>query len=378
MPDKRNIFICTSVHRWNDPRIFYKEAASLTKKYNVELHAPAEFDFKEEKGVKIFGLPSWHKVADRKKIRKELLKRIRRSTADMFHFHDPELIFLGLYVKIFKRKIVIYDIHEDYYSQILLKKWIPTKFIRTIVAIIYSFIEKLFCNSFDLIIFAESYYKESFSQKIIDKSIDILNYPIIDEIKSITGNNGYVKIIYTGTITEDRGAINMIKCLRELIERDCKIKLFLVGYLNDENIISLIEKDAELSNNIAMIGKREYVDKSVIDNQYSDADIGLALISSKAHYEKKLLTKFYEYMHNEIPIVISNYNKWEKFILDTECGICVDPDNTIETANAVKYLIDNPTIAKQMGKNGSKAVKEKYNWLTQETKLLAVMDQFNH
>ena len=72
--------------------------------------------------------------------------------------------------------------------------------------------------------------------------------------------------------------------------------------------------------------------------------------------------------------MISNYDKWEKFILDTECGICVDPNNPIETANAVRYLIDNPVIAKQMGKNGSKAVKEKYNWLTQEAKLLAAID----
>ena len=374
MLEKRKIFIGTSVHHWNDPRIFYKEAVSLTKKYDVELHAPAEFDFIEKKGVKIFGLPSWDKVTERKRIRKELLNRIRRSTADMFHFHDPELIFLCLYIKIFKRKKVIYDIHEDYYTQILLKEWIPTKFIRTIIAIIYSFIEKLICNSFDLIIFAESYYKESFPQKIIDKSIDILNYPIIDEIQSISSNNEYIKIIYTGTITEDRGAINMIECLRVLIEKDNKIKLFLVGYLKDEKIISLIETDSELSKHIVIIGKREYVDYSIINRQYLDADIGLILISSQTHYEKKLLTKFYEYMHNEIPIVISNYDKWEKFILDTECGICVDPDNPIETANAVKYLIDNPVIAKQMGKNGSKAVKEKYNWLTQEAKLLAAID----
>ena len=374
MPHKRSIFICTSVHRWNDPRIFYKEAVSLTKKYDVELHAPAEFDFKEEKGVKIFGLPSWHKVADRKKIRKELLKRIRRSTADMFHFHDPELIILGLYVKIFKRKIVIYDIHEDYYTQILLKKWIPTKFIRTIVAIIFSFTEKLICNSFDLIIFAENYYKISFPQKIIDKSIDILNYPILNEIKSIAGNKEYVKIIYTGNVTVDRGAINMIKCLPVLIEKGYNIKLYLVGLLKDENIISLIEKDAELSNNIAMIGKREYVDKSVIDNQYSDADIGLALISSKAHYKKKLLTKFFEYMQNEIPMVISKYNEWEKLINDTKCGICVDPDNVMESAKAIEYLINNPAIAKQMGKNGRKAVEEYYNWDTQAEKLITVIN----
>ena len=374
MLEKRKIFIGTSVHHWNDPRIFYKEAVSLTKKYDVELHAPAEFDFIEKKGVKIFGLPSWHKVTERKRIRKELLNRIRRSTADMFHFHDPELIFLCLYIKIFKRKIVIYDIHEDYYTQILLKKWIPTKLIRTIVAIIFSFIEKLICNSFDLIIFAENYYKNSFPQKIIDKSIDILNYPRLNEIKSIDRNNNYVKIIYTGNVTVDRGAINMIKCLSVLIEKGYNVKLYLVGLLKDEDIISLIEKDAELSNNIATIGKQKYIDYSIIKKHYSDANIGLALISSKAHYEKKLLTKFFEYMQNEIPMVISKYNEWEKLIHDTECGICVDPDNVMESANAIEYLINNPTIAKQMGKNGRKAVEEKYNWDTQAEKLITVIN----
>lgn len=373
MLNKRSIFIGTSVHTWNDPRIFYKEAVSLAKKYDVELHAPADFDFKEEKGVKIFGLPKWEKVSDRKKIRKELLKRINRSTADIFHFHDPELIFLGFYIKIFKRKIVIYDIHEDYYTQILLKKWIPT-FLRTVVSIIFSFLEKLFCNYFDLIIFAENYYKNSFPQKIINKSADILNYPILNETKSITKNNDYVKVIYTGFVSAERGAINMIKCHRVLIKKGYNIRLYLVGHLKDENIISLIENDAELSETIEIIGKREYVDKSEIDIQYSDADIGLTLISSKAHYEKKLLTKFFEYMQNEIPIVISNYNKWEKLVRDTECGICVDPDNIIETVNAVEYLINHPTIAKQMGKNGRKAVEEKYNWDTQAEKLITVIE----
>jgi len=376
MRDRKTIFIGTSVHSWNDPRIFYKEAISLAKKFDVELHAPAEFKFREKKGVKIFGLPTWKKVVERKKIRKELMIRIRKSNANIFHFHDPELIFMCLYIKIFKRRKVIYDIHEDYYSQILLKNWIPSKFIRIIIANIYSFIEKIFCMFFDLIIFAESYYKDSFPQNIVNKSIDILNYPIINinETQSISKRNDYVKIIYTGTITKDRGAINMVECLRILIKEDYNIKLFLVGYLKDENIISLIEADSLLSNHIVIIGKREYVDYSIIKRQYLDADIGLALISSKTHYENKILTKFYEYMYNEIPLVISNYSKWKKFILDAKCGICIDSENPIETANAVKYLIDNSEIAKQMGKNGSKAVQEKYNWFTQELKLLAMID----
>ena len=334
----------TSVHPWNDNRIFHKECVSLAQKgFDVFLIAPAT----EKKVVNDVHIIPLSEVKSR--LLRILVQPIRlffkgmQLEGDIYHFHDPELIPVALFLRLF-RKNVIYDIHEDYYTQILLKKWIPTKFIRTIVAIIFSFTEKLICNSFDLIIFAENYYKNSFPQKIIDKSIDILNYPILNEIKSIAGNNEYVKIIYTGNVTVDRGAINMIKCLPVLIEKGYNIKLYLVGLLKDENIISLIEKDAELSNNIVMIGKRKYVDKSVIDNQYSDADIGLALISSKAHYKKKLLTKFFEYMENEIPMVISKYNEWEKLINDTKCGICVDPDNVMESAKAIEYLINNPAI----------------------------------
>ena len=48
------IFIGSSVHRWNDNRIYYKEAVSLAKKYHVELHAPAEFEQKHLKASPIF------------------------------------------------------------------------------------------------------------------------------------------------------------------------------------------------------------------------------------------------------------------------------------------------------------------------------------
>jgi len=370
----KKIFIFTSVHPWNDMRIFYKEAVSLAKKYEVELHAPADFDFKEENGVKIFGLPKWNRISERKKIRKNIWQRIKKSDADIFHFHDPELIFIGVWIKVFKKKKVVYDIHEDYYTSILLKKWIPTKFLRKLVASSFSFIEKLNCNIFDAIMFAEIYYKNNFSQKHVVKSIDILNYPLLKKNNRKRTKNDFVKIIYSGSITVDRGAINMINCVKELIERGYETKLYLVGYLHDENIISLIENDTKLNENIIIIGKREYVDRHIIDKEYLDADIGLALISSKAHYEKKLLTKFFEYMQNQIPIIISNFPNWEKLINETKCGICVDPLNSKEVADAIEYFLNNPNIAQQMGENGRKAVEENYNWSIEEKKLFSLFE----
>ena len=80
------IFIGSSVHRWNDNRIYYKEAVSLAKKYHVELHAPAEFEQKHLNGVDIYGLPNWEKESDRKAIRNELWQRLKKSKMTIFHF----------------------------------------------------------------------------------------------------------------------------------------------------------------------------------------------------------------------------------------------------------------------------------------------------
>ena len=64
--DSHRIFIGTSVHHWNDNRILYKEAISLSRIYNVELHAPAKFQKKQIDGVDIYGLPIWEKEKDRR------------------------------------------------------------------------------------------------------------------------------------------------------------------------------------------------------------------------------------------------------------------------------------------------------------------------
>ena len=65
---KPKIMIISSVHRWDDTRIFHRQATSLAKKFDVELHAPADFDSKVLNGVKIIVLPKWNKERYRVKL----------------------------------------------------------------------------------------------------------------------------------------------------------------------------------------------------------------------------------------------------------------------------------------------------------------------
>ena len=47
-----------------------------------------------------------------------------KSKADLIHIHDPELIPVGLVLRLMGKK-VIYDAHEDLETQIRAKYWLP-------------------------------------------------------------------------------------------------------------------------------------------------------------------------------------------------------------------------------------------------------------
>lgn len=360
LPEKK-IFIFSSVHRWNDTRIFYKEATSLAKKYEVELHAPAKFTFKKINNVKIFGLPLWEKVADRIKIRKELWKRIRRSDSDIFHFHDPELIWIGIKIKLLKRKKVIYDVHENYSETIKTKYWIP-KYFRYLIYLAYRLLERLGELIFDELILVLDEHNKLFRKKCVV----VKNYPVVSNI--VRDEKKPYDVIYLGGIERIRGVFEMLKAAEILSKKYHDFKMEFVGPVTEDvskEIDSFI-KDRSLLQNIFMAGRLDYP-KALLE--LGKAKIGLVTLLPQKNYFTSIATKMFEYMMYEIPVIASDFYLWKKIIENNNCGICVNPEEPKEIADAIERLIKRTDISKQMGLNGYNAVLKKYNWANEEKKL---------
>ena len=104
--DQFKICILTSVHPPFDHRIFYKEAKTLIKAgYNVVLIAQ---HIKEETvdGVRVVPLPTPKNRFERMtKVVWKLVRLALKEKANVYHFHDPELIPVGLYLKILGKKV---------------------------------------------------------------------------------------------------------------------------------------------------------------------------------------------------------------------------------------------------------------------------------
>lgn len=359
----------TSVHKYNDIRIFYKECTSLSLVgYEVHLVATSSPECKE-------GNVAIHNI---KKYRNRLLRmtigivkfynKAISINADIYHFHDPELIIVGL-ILLLKGKIVIYDVHEDVPRDILSKEWIP-QYIRKIIAVFYEKLEDFAAKRFSAVITATPHINNRFLQ-IGCKSININNYPILRELwlSDIKWNERENAVCYIGGISAIRGIDEMVSAIHDL-----PVKLYIAGEFDSIETQNKVEQLDEW-NKVTYLG---FLNRQEIVEVLNKSVAGLVILHPLVNYLDSLPIKMFEYMAAGIPVIASNFKLWAEIIDSNKCGICVDPFNTKEISKAIQYIIDNPDKAREMGMNGRKAVEILFNWENEANKLIKLYSEFDY
>lgn len=361
------IVILTSVHTAFDVRIFHKQAISLAKAgYNVTLIAQHDKDEKVD-GVRIVSLPkSSNRLQRMTKLVFRILRLALREKAKVYHFHDPELIPVGLLLKLLGAK-VIYDVHEDCPADIRTKCWL-SPFTANIIAYVFNIFEKICSCFFDAIITATEDISKRFRSS---KVVIIHNYPILHYFAEKVSTKLYRKyctIIYIGGLAKNRGIGEIVKSL-EYIDERLQVKMKLLGEFTE----TYFEKELraiEAFSRVDFVGLVPYKD---VISHLSSADIGLVLIHPLPHFMKSMPIKLFEYMSAGLPVIASNFPLWKEIIEGNNCGLTVDPMKPREIAEAIEYLLKRPELMEEMGKNGQMAVLEKYNWEQESNKLLNLM-----
>jgi len=356
----------TTVHPRTDTRIFIKECKSLAKYYEVHLIVAdgKENNIVDKVHIHDIGLRQKSRIKRLRIDSDKALKKALSINCDIYHFHDPELISVGVKLKKAGKK-VIYDVHEDLprqvYSKPYLKNW-----IKPILSRIIEWQENKAAKKFDYIITATSHIRNRFF-KINKNSIDINNYPVLGEFNSF--NNWSLKqnqVCYIGGITEVRGIKEMVNSLEF---NDAK--LVLAGTFDDPNLETKM-KYKKLWSKVEYLG---FIDRHQISEVLKISKAGLVTLHPIINYMEALPVKMFEYMMAGLPVITSDIPLWKNIVESNKCGIAVNPLNPREISNAINYIMENPEKAEKMGENGQKAVKEKYNWSIEECKLFDVYNK---
>lgn len=346
----------TSVHPPFDTRIFYKECRTLAQAgYDVVLVVPHDRDEVVD-GVRIRAVPKPKNRLERMtKTVWQVYKAALSENADIHHFHDPELIPVGIVLKL-KGKKIIYDVHEDVPKQILTKYWIPS-FLRHIASAGALLFEKIGSKFFDGIVAATPTIACKFPS---DKTVAVQNFPMLNELvtsDAMPYPNRPNDIVYVGGITAIRGIREMVEAIG-LLPETLGARLCLAGSFSP----------AELYNEVCTMPGWKRVKflgwqtREQMTALLGKARAGLVLLHPTLNYYDALPVKLFEYMSAGIPVVTSDFPLWKKIVEGTGCGLVTNPLDPQSIASAIEWLLTHPDEAEAMGKRGQEAVRKLYNW----------------
>lgn len=354
----------SSVHPAGDTRIFEKECQSLVQAgYQVSLIAKAAHD-SVINGVKVCAIPeSTNRLQRMSYIAMSVYKKALIEKGDIYHFHDPELIPVGLLLRLAGKK-VIYDVHEDLPRQLLSKPWIP-KWARFPISYIISMIEAITARLFlSAIIAATPTIARRFP---VYKTATVRNYPKLDEF-SCSESASYAKrplnIVYVGGITRIRGVIENINAFEYVNHKNAR--LLLAGRFEDAEL----ESQCRQLSGWKAVDYKGWLGRTELAHMLANSRIGLVLLHPIINYLDAYPVKLFEYMATGIPVIASDFPLWRKIVESSQCGFLVDPMKPKEIAKAIDWLLENQDEAEQMGKNGRNAVMGQYNWACEEGQLL--------
>lgn len=355
----------STVHSLNDNRVFHKECKGLAQAgHEVILVINHDRDEVID-GVRIVGLSKPRNRFERIFCTSfKALYYALKQKAEVYHFHDPELIPIGLILKLL-RNTVIYDVHENVPQQILNKDWLGHVWARKVAAFGAAVSEKIGKIFFDVIVVARPDLAEHFNCDKTRVIINAADLKTIDGARDIHVEKQKPAIVYAGLLRRIRGIRELIQAM-EIVGDEAE--LWLLGIWYPESFQRECENLAGWKH-VKFLGYKNIED---VYGYMKKGDIGIVTYLPVPNHLTTLPNKPFEYMACRLPIIMSNFEYWRNIFKDY--ALFVDPEDPKQIAESISYLLRDRELMMRLGSAGRELVESKYCWEREEEKLLEMYD----
>lgn len=357
----------SSVHAPFDVRIFHKECKSLARAgYDVTLIVRHDCD-EQVDGVKLKAVPRPKgRLSRMTRTVWQVYREAVRQDADIYHFHDPELIPVGLLLRL-KGKTVISDYHEDVPQDIAYKHYLPA-WLRWPLGWVAEVFVNNTCRRFSAVVAATTGIGERFQQRGCQTVIIVHNYPILQELvppPNVSWTSRASAVAYVGGVFRQRGIREIVEAIG-LVPEGLRARLKVAGSIYP---ISLRQELVSFTG-WARTDYLGVLNRPRVAELLAEVQAGLVLFHPEPNHIRAEPNKLFEYMSASIPVIASDFPLWREIIQKHGCGLVVNPQDPQAIARAIEHILSHPEEAEAMGRRGRHAVESQYNWTSEEAKLL--------
>lgn len=331
MPDsnKSTIVIASVLKPVDDSRLYEKIGLSLAAsgKYQVHIIGCASDGIDNpnirQHAFKPFGRASLRRLFAPWRIMFTTL----RLKPDVFIIATHELLYLAMFLKLFTKCRIIYDVQENYYWNILYTPAFPL-LVKPFVALYVRGKETLTAKYVDHFFLAERGYEQEL--KFPGNKFTILENKVrvaVGERKTRVSlrSNSTINLIFSGTLAETTGVFTAIDLAVKLHVIDDRFRFTIIGFCAQHKVLEKIRLLITPRAFIELIACDSPVPHSEIFRHIKRSDFGLITYQINPSTMNSIPTKLYEYLGFKLPIVLVNHKPWVDFCYPYAAAVIFDP-----------------------------------------------------
>lgn len=373
----RRIAIVTSIHPDFDSRIWKHARMLAANGVGVDLICPWQVEDQQEIDGVMFH--PFQKATSRVKrlfqVPARVLPRLRAVLAgvDIVHFHDIDLLPWMALVSLFKP--VVYDVHENYAHEMLVREWVPAVLRRPLYHAVHwgQFLLAMVVRNIVLVAPSQ---KPDFSNRRFNQAY-IYNYASVALLDGVAGDHDLRPdaVVFIGSQHINNGSLLLLDIAEKMAERLPNVKLLATDRFSStafrNHILSEVERRG-LQNTLQLIPNVKPHELMAVLNQ---ATIGISPNLRVPQQIMGIHTKIFEYMAASLPVVVSDLPHQVGVVNTTHSGVLAQPEDINSFVDAIVSLVADRGRAMQLGKNGQQGFKDSYCYESQAQTLLAFYDQ---
>jgi len=291
---------------------------------------------------------------------KRLIPLLRE--AEIIHFHDLDILPLMAGLAPFKR--VVYDVHENYPDEMLVRQWIPQPLRRPLyhgVCFVQAGLSRIVHNA----VFVIPEIGKHFPDKVLRTTI-VRNYATLDLLQVCSDD--YLArrdtVVFTGSNYESNGTLLFLEIAARFKARHSHLDFLMTDRWSDSSI---------RERSLAFIRTHGLTNVTIAPNlpphrimEYLNcATIGIAPGLRETKHIHALPTKLFEYMAAGLPIVSSDLPNETHLARETGAVLLCKPEEPEAFVSAIEKLLRNREYAYECGQKGQHAFRDRFCWESQ-------------